>query len=299
MPCFHPLTAYRLSNGSIVFAERGDVVSQLQLPCGRCIGCRLERSRQWAVRIMHESQSHSESCFITLTYAEEHMPPLGSLVYRDFQLFMKSLRRVYPGRSIRYFVCGEYGEQLSRPHFHACLFGVDFSDAALVPVGKSPAGNVYYSSPILSRLWRKGFSSIGELTFQSAAYVSRYVLKKITGRESSEHYRVVDPSSGEILGERVPEFCAMSLKPGIGALWFHKFRSDVFPHDYVVTNGSKSKPPRYYDVLHKRISPDVHEDVVYDREVDGLKRYVDNTPERLVVRETVANARLAFRKRSI
>lgn len=299
MPCFHPLTAFRLSNGSVVFAERGDVVKQLQLPCGRCVGCRLERSRQWAIRIMHESQCHDSNCFITLTYDDAHLPEGGSLKYPDFQRFMKRLRKSLPGRSVRYFVAGEYGDGLGRPHFHACIFGYDFSSSKLSPVRKNSQGDIIYSSDELSVLWPYGFSSVGALTFQSAAYVARYVLKKVTGSKSNAHYQVVEPDTGEIVGSRTPEFCAMSLKPGIGSAWFSRFHSDVFPHDYVVANGHPSKPPRYYDVLLKRISPDVHESIAYDREVDALKRYQDNTPERLAVRETVANARLSFRQRNL
>lgn len=299
VPCFHPLTAYRLSNGTVVFAERGDVVKQLQLPCGRCVGCRLERSRQWAIRIMHESQCHNSNCFITLTYDDKHLPDNGSLVYKDFQDFMKRLRKSLPDRKVRYFVAGEYGDQLGRPHFHACIFGYDFSLSKTTPVRKNAQGDVIYQSAELDVLWGNGFASVGALTFQSAAYVARYVLKKVTGSKADAHYKIVEPDTGEIVGLRVPEFCAMSLKPGIGANWFARFHADVFPHDYVVANGFPSKPPRYYDVLLKRISPDVLEDIKFDREVDGLSRYQDNTPERLAVRETVAKSRLSFRQRNL
>ncbi|AXH77973.1 MAG: replication initiator protein [Microviridae sp.] len=245
---------------------------------------------------MHEASMHERNCFITLTYDDQHLPPYNSLQYSHFQGFMKRLRFENPGVSIRYFVAGEYGEKLSRPHFHACLFGYDFSFLDCPPISRTSAGNVIYQSPVLDRLWGKGFCSIGELNFQSAAYTARYVMKKVTGSNAKFHYAAVDSDSGEV-HQRTPEFCKMSLKPGIGAGWFSKYSSDVFNDDHVVINGFPSKPPRYYDVLLKRISPDVLEDNKYGREIEGRKRYLDNTAERLIVREVVAKARLAFKKR--
>ncbi|WNK14003.1 MAG: replication initiator protein [Microvirus sp.] len=296
VPCFNPLTAYRLDDGSVSLVERGAVHSSLQLPCGKCVGCRLERSRQWAIRIMHESSYHDKSSFITLTYDDDHVPPDYSLRYRDFQLFCRYLRR--DGFKFRYFVCGEYGDNFKRPHFHACIFGLDFSEDGLEPVGKSPAGSVIFSSKMLSRYWTKGFASVGELSFQSAAYVARYVIKKQSGSEAASHYRAIDAETGETF-EREPEFVHMSLKPGIGAGWFKKFNSDVFPHDHVVHDGRPTKPPRYYDVLLKRINPDLYATIKEDRVFDAVAKMADNTPARLAVKEHVALARLSFKKRSL
>ena len=295
MACYSPLSAYRLANGSVVFAERGDVVSSLTLPCGQCIGCRLERSRQWAVRCMHEASLHDTNCFITLTYSSDHLPSDNSLNYRHFQLFMKRLRK-YAKVPVRFYMCGEYGELGERPHYHACLFGYSFSDLQLVNV--SPAGSPIYRSAVLESLWTFGFSSIGEVTFESAAYVARYIMKKITGYNSDAHYRDVDLSTGEIIN-RVPEFNRMSLKPGIGARWFEKFTSDVFPHDRVVINGAKSKPPRYYDKLYSKIDPIGFESIQFERELAAIPHKADNTPDRLRVKSIVAEARLSQLKRSI
>ena len=295
MACYSPLSAYRLANGSVVFAERGDVVSSLTLPCGQCIGCRLERSRQWAVRCMHEASLHDTNCFITLTYSSDHLPSDNSLNYRHFQLFMKRLRK-YAKVPVRFYMCGEYGEMGERPHYHACLFGYSFSDLQLVNV--SPAGSPIYRSAVLESLWTFGFSSIGEVTFESAAYVARYIMKKITGHNSDAHYRDVDLSTGEIIN-RVPEFNRMSLKPGIGARWFEKFTSDVFPHDRVVINGAKSKPPRYYDKLYSKIDPIGFESIQFERELAAIPHKADNTPDRLRVKSIVAEARLSQLKRSI
>lgn len=194
MPCYHPL---RLES------ERGLV---RVVPCGQCIGCRLERSRQWAVRLVHESKLHEKSCFVTLTYAPEHLPPGGTLVPEDLRLFIKRVRHwALPGR-VRFFACGEYGDALGRPHYHALLFGVWFSEGALLG-GEGAAS--YWRSDQLSGLWSKGHASFGRVTFESAAYVARYVLKKVTGAGAPAHY-----------GDRVPEFVRMSRRPGIGQGFF-------------------------------------------------------------------------------
>ena len=105
MACFHPLKAFRTADGEIIFnSHRRDTVADLTLPCGQCVGCRLERSRQWAIRCVHEASLHQDNCFITLTYAPEHLPSDNSLHYRDFQLFMKRLRKRFPDLKIRFYM---------------------------------------------------------------------------------------------------------------------------------------------------------------------------------------------------
>lgn len=296
MACFSPLQAYQLSDGSIVFVERGDVIRSLQLNCGQCIGCRLERSRQWAIRCLHEAQLHDFNCFITLTYSDEHLPTDNSLHYRDFQLFMKRLRRYFKHVPIRFYMCGEYGTDFSRPHFHACLFGLNFPD--LVYFGKSETGSLIYTSSTLKHLWPFGYSSVGAVTFESAAYVARYIMKKQTGHNSHLHYMDVDISSGETTF-RTPEFNRMSLKPGIGANWFSKFRTDVFPHDRVIVNGKAVKPPRYYDRLYARDFPIEFEATQFDREVKGRLLAADNTPSRLAAKKICVEARVERLARKI
>lgn len=267
----------------------------LQLACGQCVGCRLERSRQWAVRCMHEAQLSKANCFATLTYRPECVPPGGSLRYRDFQLFMKRLRKA-AGKRVRFYMCGEYGEQFARPHFHACLFGYDFPDKLYW--GKSPGGAALYRSALLERLWPHGFSSVGAVTFESAAYVARYVMKKITGQMAEDHYRVVDEETGEVFA-RVPEFNRMSLRPGIGADWLDRFRSDVFPHGAVVVNGRECRPPRYYDKKFREFDALAAEDMDFGRHLEARAAFEDNTDARLKVKEQVARARLERLKRSI
>ena len=298
MPCYHPLSAYQCADGSIVFYEskRHDTVKLLSLPCGQCVGCRLERSRQWAIRCMHEAQMHTENCFITLTYDNDHLPSDRSLHYRDFQLFIKRLRKRYPGRRIRYYMAGEYGENFGRPHWHACIFGLDFDDKKLWK--RTSANSLLYRSENLELLWPFGYSSIGDVTFESAAYVARYIMKKVTGKNASEHYQEIDPDTGEITN-RTPEFTKMSLKPGIGYEWYKQYTSDVYPHDYVIVRGKKVKPPKYYDKKYKIDNPYEFDELLYIREKSAKLNHADNTLERLAVKEQVAKAKLQKLKRNL
>jgi len=201
---------------------------------------------------------------------------------------MKRLRK-YARIPVRFYMCGEYGSDFDRPHFHACIFGFDFDDKSFWK--KTDSGSALYRSASLERLWPYGFSSIGEVTFESAAYVARYIMKKINGDLADDHYSTVDQATGEIINRR-PEFTKMSLKPGIGAGWFSKWEMDVYPHDFVVVRGRKVRPPRYYDKLLSLKAPDDLEFIKFQRAVTGAARAEDNTDARLAVREAVASAGL-------
>lgn len=290
MPCYHPLRAFQCADGTVVFHENGrfNIVRSLFLPCGQCIGCRLERSRQWAIRCMHEASLYDRNCFITLTYDDEHLTS-PSLEYRDFQLFMKRLRKKFTKEVIRFYMCGEYGENFGRPHFHACLFNYDFADKLYF---KKAGDAKLYTSGTLAELWGKGFSLIGSVTFESAAYVARYCVAKKTGRAAAAHYRAVSTETGEITNY-TPEFNHMSLRPGIGAAWLRRHWADVYPHGNVVVRGRRMKPPKYYDRVCKRFADDDWADIVYTREQLAHKVFGDNTPERLATKEIVAKARLS------
>lgn len=246
MTCYHPLLAYK-SEGKVVFNKPFAFAKGFNLPCGQCIGCRLNYSRQWAIRIVHEAQMHDKNCFITLTFDQAHLEsrtnPL-SLDVTEFQRFMKRLRKRY-GKNIRFFHCGEYGDKNKRPHYHAIIFGMDFEDKVL---WSNRDGNKLYTSEQLEQLWPYGFSTIGDVTFQSAAYVARYIMKKHKGEGSEDHYTRWCPLTGE--GTTVePEYCTMSRRPGIGYDWLQEYKADVYPNDYIVINEHKVKPPRYYDSL--------------------------------------------------
>lgn len=292
MPCFSPLKAYRAPGGGVSFHRREAYVDlPVDLPCGQCVGCRLEKSRQWAIRCVHEAQMHESNCFVTLTYNEESLPDNGGLDIVAWQLFAKRLRKKV-GR-FRYFQCGEYGSKNLRPHFHACLFGVDFmSDRSL---WKRDSGHDLFISPTLDSAWGLGFCSIGALTYESAAYVARYVMKKVTGPPADSHYERVDSETGEVFKVR-PEFISMSRRPGLGSDWFDQFKSDVFPSDEVVYKGRRFRPPRFYE---DKLSDSELCEVKARRRIRVESRASDLTPERLAVREVVAVRSMDVFKREI
>lgn len=291
MPCYKPIHGFRGSTGELTFSRVKGTGLPMTVPCGRCIGCRLERSRQWAVRMMHEAQMHDDNCFVTLTYSDEHLPDSGSLDRRAFPLFMKRLRKQY-GR-VRYFHCGEYGEQSLRPHYHACLFGLDFPDKEYWSVRGE---NRVWRSPSLERLWPFGNSEIGSLTFDSAAYVARYVTKKVTGDAAKDHYERVNPLTGEIISVE-PEYATMSRRPGIGAAWLERFGADVYPSDEVVVNGHSCKPPRFYDERYRQQDPEGFEVLKHSRRLARSRE--DESPERLAAREVCAEARMSLSPRGL
>lgn len=298
MPCYKPLLAWKTAAGNVVFVERmgKDVVRELSLPCGQCIGCRLEKSRDWAMRCMHEASMHERNCFLTLTYSDEYLPVRGQLEYATFQKFMKRLRKYFDG-GVRFYMCGEYGEENGRPHYHACLFGVDFDDK--IYLCQTPTGERLYRSALLERLWYFGNSSIGSLTFESAAYVARYCVQKVTGRDAKSHYARSDGLHPPYHYQLEPEFNGMSLKPGIGAPFLEKWKTDIYPNDYVIVNGKKMMPPPYYDKIFKREKPDEWEVLQWKREERGRQKHEDNTDARLRVKEEVAHAKANLLKRGM
>lgn len=290
--CVHPLDAWQRKDGRMFFNGRMGG-RYLQLRCGQCITCRLERSRQWAVRCMHEASLHAASAFVTLTYDDEHLESL-SLRYRDYQLFAKRARRKLG--PFRFFMCGEYGGENWRPHFHACMFGVWPEDR--YPWRKR-GENQLYRSETLEKLWPHGSVEFGAVTFESAAYVSRYICSKVTGDAAAEHYARVDPRTGELV-ELQPEFCKMSLKPGIGAEWFRRFKDEVFPLDRVVVRGKETRPPRRYKEWLDRDFPELGKRVSEEREqkFKELMR-LDSSRDRLAAIEAVAKAGLSRRSREL
>lgn len=298
MACFKPLKGYRSrvksENGKypVVFNSRlGNYDQPMDVPCGQCIGCRLERSRQWAVRLIHEKQMHEQSCFLTLTYDPKNLPEHGSLRPKDFQDFMKRLRRWLKHKKIRYYHCGEYGEETFRPHYHAILFGYDFADKQLLYTTKR--GDKVYTSAKLDERWGLGQCSIGEVTFESAAYVARYVTKKITGAKADDHYGVIiNKETGEVTPRRIPEYTTMSN--ALGKSWFNKYTGDVFPYDEVVVRGKKMKPPKYYSLLYEQLEPEKHFAMKAARKAQAKKPEVqaDNIDPRLRVKEQIANSKL-------
>lgn len=289
MACFHPITGYRAKNGTVTFKRSGGWVDRpISVACGQCSGCRLERSRQWAVRCMHEAQTHDHNCFVTLTYDEEHCPADHSVDIRHFQNFCKKLRRDVG--KFRYFHCGEYGDQTSRPHYHAAIFGLDFlSDRKLTAHNKQ--GDALYSSERLDEAWGQGSCIIGDLTFESAQYVAKYVIKKQTGPSKKTYYDIVDPDTGEV-HERKPPYATMSRRPGIGAKWIERFHADVYPSDEVIVNGKKCRPPKFYDAWLEANHPSVLRRLKAQRTQKALDNAEENTADRRHTKETVLESLL-------
>jgi len=298
MACTSPLQGYRSrainysGKRSIVFNKlAGYPDLPVQVPCGQCLDCRLDRAREWAIRCVHESELYLKNCFITLTFRDacpwwpgikpgQKVDPTFSLHKFHFQDFMKRLRFRFAGSAaagIRYFHCGEYGEELERPHHHACLFNFDFPDKKL---WQTRDGIRLYRSEILEELWPYGYSTIGAVTFDSAAYVARYVTKKITGSPAAAHY------SG-----RLPEYNSMSRRPGIANKWLKSFQTDVYPSDYlVIRNGIKCKPPKYYDKIYDLTDPKNLSNVKAER-INNARGNPNNTPEQLAVKREITSIR--------
>lgn len=248
----------------------------VEIPCGQCIGCRLDYSRQWADRMLLEYDHTKKACFVTLTYNDTFVPhtdiseDIYTLRKEDLQKFMKRLREHFDGVEIRFYACGEYGSHTFRPHYHIILFGLDKEDFAEKPekckfncnecfriCGKNEIGNNYYSSCLLSYLWPYGFSMVADYSWNSGAYVSRYVTKKLKGtsKELYEQFHLVPP------------FTQMSLKPGIGSFYYQenkeKFKElDIIP--IPTEKGSKEiYRPKYFTNKLEKEFPEIFEEKKY------------------------------------
>ncbi len=291
MACYAPLKGYKDPiSGGLVFYKTS---TPLQVACGQCLGCRTDRTLMWAMRIVHEAHLHERNCFITLTYRDRdecnaeqlrdgyYVPKDYSLNKVHFQKFIKRLRKKYD-QKIKYFHCGEYGDENLRPHYHACLFNVCFDDQEIYD---NTEGRGLYSSPSLEKLWPYGFSTVGELNFETASYTAGYILKKITGKKADDEYL----RSGEygVAYWVTPPYTTMSTghkKPGgIGADFYEKYKSDFFPSDEspIPGKGIVKKVPRYYQNLLERAEPSLL-GLVKEKRAEFIRKHAaDFTPERL------------------
>lgn len=255
MRCTDPRTVGFRADGKTLawsYKDHNKQYSTFQLPCNQCLECRLEYARQWAVRCVHESMIHPEHCFITLTYADEH---LGNpkLDYDDFQKFAKRLRRAFPNQTISYFVTGEYGEKnTKRKHWHAIIFNWAPRDG--IPKRTTHDEHTAYSSATLDKIWGKGITEYGTVTFDSAGYCARYAAKKIvhgTGKIKDAEKHEYQPISKK------------SSKRAIGRGWLEKFWPDAFNHGRIVLpNGKTCSIPRYYEKWLKQHQPAAWNDYV-------------------------------------
>lgn len=181
---------------------------------------------------------HARNSFITLTYSDTHIPLNNQLNHQHFQNFMYKLRKRY-GEGIGFFMCGEYGEETQRPHYHSCLFGIDFDDKKQVRENKH--GDKIWNSKELTDLWGLGHTELGSVTQKSAGYVARYVLKK------------QDPTA-------LQGYQKMSRQHAIGKRFVEKWYKDIFIHArgaVILSNGTKTKVPRYYEKWLQKNHPEI------------------------------------------
>lgn len=258
MSCISPIAAWQLAERSatgkniISFKPRGTILKTLALPCGKCINCRLEFARGWAVRCLHESKMHSANMFLTLTYDNDHLPSSGSLEPDEFQKFMKRLYIYFYRRfgiKIRYYGAGEYGDMTNRPHYHVLVFGARMPDCKFYSEDEN---GILYTSETLDKIWGKGGCKIGEVNYKTAAYVARYVVKKVDGKKKDDgHYLSIDMDG--VLTERHPEFSRMSRRPGIGYPYYEKYGHELRTWDNIIVDGRPAPSIRYYDVISERV----------------------------------------------
>jgi len=325
MPCYTPLDAYEITskshqkpNGkkSIVFKRPQETTyKEMQVPCGQCIGCKLLRSVTWASRCMHEASLHEHNSFITLTYDDQNLPQDHSLRKDHFQNFLKRFRKAIHPIKIRYLMCGEYGDDSWRPHYHAIIFGYDFTQGIKYnkqwcerrqQVQSAEVENPYYISPLLSKLWPDGFHIIADVTFDTAAYVARYCTKKITGDEAEAHYtrNILDWNeyTGEIFHfqevQLEPEYGTMSRRPGIGKEWYEKYKQDCYPSNFLINDGHKTPIPKYYDKLLEQEDELQFKAMKTARELALIAHKDDLTPERLAQRHTTKLAQYGQLRRN-
>lgn len=304
MACYSPLNAFKTTtpnkNGKfpIVFKEEGTLGARpVTIPCGKCIGCKIDKSREWTIRCINELTVHDSNCFITLTYDNVHVPENQSIDIKDFQDFMRELRRKYAPKKIRYFACAEYGEQGDRPHFHAILFGIKFDDSLDYVIN----GKKLWSSGELSKIWTKGFNTVGEATSESISYVAGYVSKKIQREMENEGFVNIESGEDDIWF-RKREVVMMSRRPGIGYMWFKRYHKSIMKDDFLINEGFQFKVPRYYDKLHEAIDKGNHDLVKYNREYGYARQRFKNKEEkdtkRMRTKERLQLRKLKLKTRS-
>lgn len=242
MSCYHPLPAIpRLEGGryrvgkehdifeSFIRYDTGEYVEQIKIPCGQCIGCRLDYSRRWADRCALEaSEAPVGSCwFVTLTYDPKFEDELKnkfdclSLQKQHLVAFNKKLLRYwdyhYQHQGIRFYGAGEYGDLNFRPHFHVLYFNLPIFDLKQSFISK--LGDVYYKSSVIENIWNYGFVDISEFSWKNAAYTARYIMKKQTGKQGKEYYQAADLQ---------PEFTQMSRMPGIARNYYDNHKEEIY-----------------------------------------------------------------------
>lgn len=292
MACYHPSKVDVLRQAASDGARRPDAVT---VPCGSCLGCRMDQAASWAVRMCHEAEfprlqpdgrTPRYSWFATLTYSPENLPEHGSVVPEDFRAFVARLRRGFPRGSIQFYGCGEYGETSFRPHYHAVLFGPAFLDRDL---HCRRNGAPVWISKAVQAAWGVGVTELTPFTPATARYTAGYVRKKVRRKDDPGYYDRVVPETGEIVTLE-SEFSRMSRRPALGRRWIERFWSDVYPRDFVLLEGRPRKPPRYYDKWMEKYQPLLMEEVREQRWKDA----VEIGDEKLIMKEKVHRARIGL-----
>ncbi len=310
MPCYSPLKGFKNTNGALVFKRSGNTIGKMEVACGQCLGCRTDRQLMWTMRIIHESVLHQDNygnTFITLTYrsleactdkqfkAGHYVPKDLSLNYYHFRDFIKRLRRHFK-QKIRYFHCGEYGDENLRPHYHAILFNCSFDDQI---VEKQEQGITTWSSDTLTNIWPYGFSTIGDVNYDTAAYTAGYILKKINGQAALDAYLRNDEYGVAFWVK--PPYITMSLKPGIGEKFYALYKADFFPSDEspVPGVGVRKKVPRYYEKILAEEDPAMLACIKEARQTFIAAHREDYTAERLKSKYIIAQKRQSEKQRTL
>lgn len=303
MACTNPSRTFLPADGGqLLFREpvgaNPNDYSVFMKPCGVCESCLEMKAREWSLRSMHEAQMHERNSFVTLTYAEEFLTHHGSLNRSHAVLFLKRLRKALQPHRIRYLLVGEYGSTTYRAHYHALIFGEDFTGDR-VSAGKTKSGFSQYESALLSQAWGLGRCTVQDLTLETAMYCCRYALKSALPRvpgKRGERRKVPwwqHPVYGVWL-KREREFQMVSRHPGLGRAWFEKYSLDVVPHDAcVVAGGQEFKPPRYYDRVLRAWCEDDYLAIKAARFAQGhtLDNLAESVPARLQARAIVQAAK--------
>ena len=345
MACYHPRRVALDRDGSVIWKSRSwtdpNRSRWVNIPCGKCLGCDRAVQRDWSLRIYHEVSFRiadwrdsetgvttrlPEACVVTLTYDDDHLPLAGALDHRDYQRFMKRLRRhrdreaarrrLPPPSEVKYFMCGEYGPKTRRPHFHAVLLGIVFDDCySILSNGRSQR-----CSYTLDRLWsappmrdpesppsRIGVATVDSFSFGGAMYVTGYVAKKAVDKLLGPVRDQVDPATGECREVPIqPEYRKMSRGEGLGSRWiaghpplrlpprFH----EVYSEDCVTVGQWTFRPPRHYDRLLRRYRPDLLGEVLRRREEGMFEAASEWTESRCSAAELVALASLRDQRSS-
>lgn len=239
------------------------------------------------MRITHEAKMNENNKFVTITYNDESLPKNGMLQPQELTLFLKRIHNDLlrkRGKGIRYYACGEYGEERHRPHYHACIFDLPLNDLKYYKT--TAIGETLFTSKYLERMWPHGFNTVGALTFESAAYTARYVTKK-WNEETLEMYGYIQP------------FARMSRRPGIGATWFEKYGDHAYKFDSVILREKEMQPPKYYDNRLEALDPSRYSRLKQrrNRSKNHKRNIKNNTPRQRMIRDTVTRAKIALKKR--